>query len=161
MTNILSLPHNDNELGPKIYKIVYRSHLIDVPDMPQREREVADIMRISIDWNYKNGITGALLLSSDGYAQVLEGPSRAIKSLFGHISCDLRHHNIELLYNEYDTKRDFENWAMAVVAPPGEEDVELASTTYKRKIVLSEGAEDIRMMLRWLLIDEPLRGTAR
>ena len=143
-------------LGTKIYRLVYRSRVLEPLAPPYRERETADILRVSVGWNYSNGITGALLLSHTGYSQVLEGPPQAVKSLFGHIACDVRHQDVELLYNEYDSERDFANWAMAVVASPDEETIELASTAYKRDIVLSDGADDIRMMLRWLLIDEPL-----
>ena len=142
--------------GTQIYRVVYRSRIPGPFDMPHRDSEVADILSVSLGWNYSNGITGALLLSNSGYAQVLEGPPHAVKSLFGHIACDARHQNVELLYNEYDLERDFANWAMAVVHSPDEETIELASTAYKRNIVLSNGADDIRMMLRWLLIDEPL-----
>jgi hypothetical protein len=157
MTNILALSDRESQRGTRIYKLVYRSHPVDVPDLSKREREVADIMTVSLGWNYSNGITGALLLSPEGYAQVLEGPPHAVKSLFGHIACDPRHQALELLYHEYHSERDFGNWAMAVVGPPGQEDIELASTAYRRNIVLSNGAEDIMLMLRWLLIDEPLQ----
>ena len=143
--------------GVKIYRLVYRSEIVKPLDTVEREREVAAIMNVSLRWNYANGITGALLLSDSGYAQVLEGPSHAVKALFGHIACDARHQNLELLYKEYDLERDFPNWAMTVVGPPGREDIELASTAYNRNITLSDGADDIRMMLRWLLIDEPLQ----
>jgi hypothetical protein len=148
--------YQDNHIGNPIYRLVYRSQLTSDPAIAHSEAAVADIMSVSLRWNHANGITGALLLSATGYAQVLEGPSHAVKSLFGHIVCDHRHKNVELLYNEYDSERDFANWAMVVVGPPGREDIELASTAYKRNIVLSNGADDIRAMLRWLLIDEPI-----
>jgi hypothetical protein len=141
---------------PSIYKIVYRSYAMPTSDNA-REAEIAEVLAVSRSWNSANDITGALLLSGTGYAQVLEGPPHAVKSLFGHIACDRRHHGVELLYSDYHSERDFGNWSMAVVGPVESTDIELASTTYKRNIVLADGADDIRIMLRWLLIDEPLQ----
>jgi hypothetical protein len=45
---------------------------------------------------------------------------------------------------------------MTVVGAPERADIELASTAYQRNIVIDNGADDIMLMLRWLLIDEPL-----
>ena len=145
---------------PRLYKIVYRSYTTATSDAA-REVDVADILGMSKVWNSSHDITGALLLSRTGYAQVLEGPLHAVKSLYGHIACDSRHRGVELLYNDYDTERDFGNWSMGVAGPLEDGDIELASTAYKRNIVLGDRADDIRMMLRWLLIDGPLRGQNR
>lgn len=145
---------------PLIYKIVYRSYATATSDAA-READVAGILGVAQDRNALNGITGALLLSRTGYAQVIEGPPHAVKSLFGHIACDRRHRGVELLYNDYETERDFGNWSMAVVGAPEEGDIELASTGYERSTALSDHAEEIRRTLRWLLIDGPLRNAKR
>jgi hypothetical protein len=151
---------SDGESTPRLYKIVYRSYATASTDAA-READVAAILSTSKAWNSLHGITGALLLSKTGYAQVLEGPPHAVKSLFGHIVCDDRHRGVELLYNDYDPERDFGNWAMIVAGPPEDGDIELASTAYKRDIVLGDRADDLRMMLRWLLVDGPLRNQHR
>jgi hypothetical protein len=71
---------------PQIYKIVYRSYATGKPGKSHSERDIADILGVSKAWNFSQGITGALLLSRSGYAQVLEGPVHAVKSLFGQLS---------------------------------------------------------------------------
>ena len=147
----------DDPPNAGLFKLVYRSHVTNPSDISRRERDIAAILDASQTWNSANDITGALLLSPTGYAQVLEGPPHAVKSLFGHIVCDRRHQDVELLYCEPHTERDFGNWSMAVVGPPDETDIELASTAHQRDLVLEGGAEDIRLMLHWLLIDGPLR----
>ena len=141
---------------PSLYKIVYRSYGVQKSRPEQMEADLADILGVSQAWNFANGITGALLLTQTGYAQVLEGPRYAVKALFGHIACDHRHRAVELLYHENHSTRDFGNWAMAIVGAPQQSDIELASTAFQRDIVLDNGAEDILLMLRWLLIEEPL-----
>jgi len=94
-------------------------------------------------------------MTATGYAQVLEGAAYDVKSLFGHIACDRRHEGVELLYHDAHEERDFGNWAMAIVRAPHQEDIQLASTAFHRDIALSNGADDILMMLRWLLYGGP------
>ena len=50
---------------------------------------------------------------------------------------------------------------MAVVGPPEEGDIELASTGHAKATALSDHAEEIRRTLRRLLIDGPLRNARR
>ncbi|HTI01486.1 MAG TPA: BLUF domain-containing protein [Acidisoma sp.] len=138
----------------KIYKIVYRSRAVRSADDRQNQADVEDIIRVARAYNSARGITGALLLSPYGYAQVLEGPSHAIQSLFGRIMCDRRHENVELLYNDHHSNRDFGNWAMALVGVPGEADIELASTSLQHRIDTAAGADDVLAMLRKLVIPE-------
>jgi hypothetical protein len=136
--------------APSIYKIVYRSHMIRQTDA-RFHADIERILDVSREWNAANNITGALLLTGTGYAQVLEGSAHDVKSLFGHIACDSRHQGVELMYHESHEERDFGNWAMTIVRMPDQSDIELASTAYQRNISISNGAEDILMMLRWLL----------
>ncbi len=136
--------------GDTIYKVVYRSQIVRGLET-SFDTDIERILSVSREWNAANDITGALMLTATGYAQVLEGSAHAVKSLFGHIACDKRHQSIELMYSESHEERDFGNWAMTIVRAPSESDIELASTAYQRDIVISNGAEDILMMLRWLL----------
>jgi hypothetical protein len=138
-------------LDMPVFKIVYRSRALWHADHSENEADIARIITAARAYNSAHGITGALLISSYGYAQVLEGPAAAVKSLFGRISADPRHDKVELLYSQHHADRDFGNWAMAVVSPSGNSDTELACTSYRFDVEVPDNGDDIRMMLRQIL----------
>ena len=116
---------------------------------------IKQILEWSRAWNPKHGITGALMLDEDGFAQVLEGPSHAVKSLFGHIICDQRHKEVQVMEADFHPERDFANWAMAFVGKQGEPDVKLASTAQQSQMATGTGANGVISMLRWFLQEQP------
>lgn len=142
-----------------IFKVVYRSRAVWHADQSLNEADIEHIVTRSRCWNAAHGITGALLVSSYGYAQVLEGPSEEVRPLFQSISCDPRHRDVELLYDDYHCDRDFGNWAMALVGPPAKADIEIGSTPCRFDIEVPDDADTIREMLRWLLMSEPAART--
>lgn len=107
----------EQEAAPTLYRLIYCSEMT-IDGAPQ---EVADeirrILTWSREWNRRAGISGALLFDLRRFAQVLEGPPHAIKSLFGHIACDKRHKDVTLLDYVSVPMREFENWSMAYVEP--------------------------------------------
>ena len=115
---------------------------------------VKDILSWSRSWNPKHGITGALMLNNNNFSQVIEGPSHAVKALFGHIVCDRRHKHVELLQADWFKERDFGDWTMAFAGSPGEADIKLASTHKSRDEALGEGAGGVINLLRWLLDEQ-------
>ncbi len=62
--------------------------------------------------NPKHGVTGALICRHDIYLQLLEGPARAIDSLFEGILVDPRHLEVKLLSRTEVADRMFPDWAM-------------------------------------------------
>jgi hypothetical protein len=58
-------------------------------------------------------VTGALLVSPKGFAQVLEGSSGAVSETFERIQCDLRHDDLTVLSVEATPERQFDEWAVA------------------------------------------------
>ena len=75
------------------------------------------------------GITGALMLYDDWFAQVLEGPQAAVEALYAKIKVDKRHDSVRLNEAGPTTKRLFGKWAMAVVAEHHEPDLPMVATT--------------------------------
>lgn len=59
------------------------------------------------------GVTGALLFSTDCFAQVLEGPMQQVNAIFERIQMDARHCDVIVLLAEPDEQRRFPGWAMA------------------------------------------------
>jgi hypothetical protein len=138
-----------------IFKIIYRSQIVpgDVRDF---ESSIDSILQWSRSWNAKHAITGALMMNENTFSQVLEGPADAVKCLFGHIACDGRHRNVQLLQSGLFEKRDFGNWAMAYAGPATEADIMLASTSRLNEVSVSasEDADSVVALLRWLLRED-------
>ena len=108
------------------YRLIYRSHskLAD-----KDEAGLAEILRVARSNNASLGITGALMLYDDWFAQVLEGPQAAVENLYARIKKDSRHDAIRLNEAGPVAKRLFGKWAMAVVAEHHEPDMPLVATS--------------------------------
>jgi hypothetical protein len=108
------------------YRLIYRSHSkLAAKD----EAGLADILRVARTNNAALGVTGALMLYDDWFAQVLEGPQAVVEALYGKIKQDPRHDTIRLNEAGPAPKRLFGKWAMAVVAEHHEPDMPLVATT--------------------------------
>jgi hypothetical protein len=111
--------------GP-CYRLIYRSHsLLPASD----DAALAEILKVARAKNASLGITGALMLYDDWFAQVLEGPQVAVESLYARIKTDPRHDAARLTEAGPVPKRQFAKWAMAVVAEHHEPDMPMVATT--------------------------------
>jgi hypothetical protein len=110
-----------------VFRLIYRSH--SKIARAGFEAELGNILRVSRSNNGARGITGALLVYDDWFAQTLEGEESAVRSLFAKISADLRHASVELREEGMAPARVFSRWAMAMVAEHGNPDIPLAATT--------------------------------
>jgi hypothetical protein len=81
------------------------------------DRQVAHIVETARVANQQADITGALMLSSGVFIQVLEGPVGAVEATFERICCDLRHRAVRLLELAIAEDRVFADWAMVQVTP--------------------------------------------
>ena len=79
------------------------------------EQEVFRILEVSRRNNLRDGITGALLFSTDYFAQALEGPPAAVHRAFERIQCDARHSGTVVLSCGNVPAREFGEWSMAYV----------------------------------------------
>ncbi len=108
------------------YRLIYRSHsLLPAKD----EAGLADILKTARHKNAALGVTGALMLYDDWFAQVLEGPQAVIEALYAKIKADTRHDGIRLNQAGPAPKRLFGKWTMAVVAEHHEPDMPMVATT--------------------------------
>ena len=64
-------------------------------------------------------VTGAMMLTSKHFAQVLEGPPAAVEEIFERIQMDDRHTAVALLEVADVTARAFDAWSMAFIEDPG------------------------------------------
>ncbi|MBS0643071.1 MAG: BLUF domain-containing protein [Acetobacteraceae bacterium] len=81
--------------GP-LYRLVYCSRNGGTSS-ENLAREVEAILEPARRRNEGAGLTGALLASASGFAQVLEGPREAIDQAFQRISADPRHADVSVL----------------------------------------------------------------
>lgn len=77
--------------------------------------DIEDIHRTSMTNNAIRGITGILFYSQGHFVQFLEGESVAVSGLFNDILQDDRHNAIKLLFDREASKREFEDWDMALL----------------------------------------------
>ena len=110
------------------YRLIYRSHSL-LPDRGHNEAALAVILKQARTNNADLGITGALMLYDDWFAQVLEGPQTAVEALYAKIKADTRHDGVRLNEAGVAPKRLFGKWAMAVVAEHREPDLPMVATT--------------------------------
>ena len=108
------------------YRLIYRSHsLLAATD----EAGLAEILNTARHKNAELGITGALMLYDDWFAQVLEGPQAVVEALYARIKADARHDGVRLNEAGPTPKRLFGKWAMAVVAEHHEPGQPMVATT--------------------------------
>lgn len=67
--------------------------------------------------NAKLGLTGALLVSGDGIALILEGTAPSVLRLRNHVDANLLHGDIKLIAQSACVKRRFGAWPLAYVGP--------------------------------------------
>ena len=110
------------------YRLIYRSHSL-LPAGGKDEAALAVILKQARTTNADQGITGALMLYDDWFAQVLEGPQAAVEALYAKIKADTRHDGVRLNEAGVAPARLFGKWAMAVVAEHREPDMPMVATT--------------------------------
>lgn len=88
--------------------------------------DVADILRVSQSRNAGLGITGALVASSQHFAQVLEGRRAAIDELMTSITNDARHAHVRVIFYRDTAGRAFHDWTMAYAGEIGFVDRQIA-----------------------------------
>jgi hypothetical protein len=114
--------------GP-VFRLIYRSrNLIPVAE---RKFQLGEIFSVARSKNKQAGVTGALLISEDSFAQALEGPEPLVRQLYARICQDGRHGQVELLQTRDGQQRVFGRWAMAKVAADGEPDIPLLTNVDK------------------------------
>lgn len=109
-----------------VFRLIYRSKsLISAERLDQ---ELGSILRAARHKNADRGITGALLLYDDWFAQTLEGEEGEVRALYAVIEKDKRHGSVQLREESITTSRVFSRWAMALVGEHGSPDIPLVAT---------------------------------
>ena len=73
---------------------------------------LTDIYDISQKNNSESGISGCLLIGSNSYLQLLEGPDLAVENLYSKIKMDSRHKKVKKLFEQHIEEKSFSSWSM-------------------------------------------------
>lgn len=106
-------------MNEPLYRLVYISRNRIVGDSNTLQKEISQILRSARKNNSEVDITGALMFTSDYFAQVLEGSYDNVQKLFDRIEEDNRHSDMVMIDFSEVKERRFAEWAMAYV---GEEE---------------------------------------
>jgi hypothetical protein len=101
-------------LSGSLYRLIYRSRndiagAVPDTDMELEIRAILDTARRN---NATGNVTGALLLTATGFAQVLEGPRDVLERTYERICLDRRHTDATLLSFTPTERRCFPKWPM-------------------------------------------------
>jgi hypothetical protein len=76
------------------------------------QTELEELLRISVENNRRNNITGLLLYAEGNFIQMLEGAEEMVKQTYSKISHDPRHKGVTPIANGITDERFFPDWAM-------------------------------------------------
>ncbi len=92
-----------------MHSLVYRSVAIDSFELSEIYKMLSDARA----FNARHNITGCLLYHDHKFLQFLEGEEKEIQRLFQRIKKDSRHHDLEIICEERNSARLFDEWSMA------------------------------------------------
>ena len=91
----------------RLKQVIYVSEKTDTSS-----NSLTDIYDISQKNNSESGISGCLLIGSNSYLQLLEGPDSAVENLYSKIKMDSRHKKVKKLYEQHIEEKLFSSWSM-------------------------------------------------
>ncbi len=105
-------------MAAMLYRLIYCSRNVIAQVVPEAsdpsvlEREIRSILTAARRNNQVEHITGALLFTASGFAQVLEGPREVVERRFERIGADPRHADVTVLTFTPTERRSFPDWSM-------------------------------------------------
>ena len=91
----------------RLKQVIYVSEKTDTSS-----DSLTDIYDISQKNNSESGISGCLLIGSNSYLQLLEGPDSAVENLYSKIKMDRRHKKVKKLFEQHIEEKLFSSWSM-------------------------------------------------
>lgn len=87
---------------------VSRSRIVAV----HRTTTLDDIQAVSVAHNSQHDITGLLIAGPEHFAQLLEGPRRAVDTVMARIAVDPRHYDVRIVRHVEVNERKCSFWRM-------------------------------------------------
>jgi hypothetical protein len=143
-------------MSSSLYRMIYCSRNVIAKVVPAAatpeglEQEIRSILAASRHRNMIDNLTGALLFTASGFAQVLEGPRDVVERTFERISFDPRHAEVTALSFTPTDHRSFPDWSMgfcskAAAGMPDPLAHLLSDTTFAGPRVIT-GSDVLRML---------------
>ena len=82
---------------------------------PMSPADVQAIVEAAQRHNATFGVTGMLLAFGEVFMQVIEGPTEAVRALFGRIVADPRHRDVILIRSQRVDRAIFAGWSMRLL----------------------------------------------
>jgi hypothetical protein len=115
------------------------------------DREIADLVAVSIAQNGRHAVTGALLYSTgQRFAQALEGDAAAVGMIMAKIRRDPRHTNILMLHDGPAPRRRFPDWSLAYNGDAPAIDVAIRAADYEAGLMTNRALEDLLVLMERL-----------
>ncbi|CAM4148298.1 BLUF domain-containing protein [Zobellia nedashkovskayae] len=108
-----------------LYDISYRSLAED----SLTGKDVDEIINIARLFNPQFNITGSIVFHRNIFFQIIEGPKKEVLTLFNNICNDRRHKDVQVMWQGFKMKREFDDWVMATISDEGELKVEIQGNT--------------------------------
>ncbi len=121
----------------RLWKLSYTSIAVAAHDAALRQAH--EICARSGDRNARIDVSSVLTVHRGRFAQVLEGPEEAVRSVLRRIMGDPRHHSLTVLADGPLLARRYGNWAMAYRDPK-------AFITDQLDDILQQTADVVRAM---------------
>ena len=138
-----------------LFRLVYASKNLLQGTDAEVSAAVRQILEASQRNNTKVGVTGALMFNAGAFAQVLEGPRRAVEATFERIQCDPRHGDVTVLQCGPVDSRGFANWSMAFVGQSAAGQTRFSRLADESGFDLSRlNGDGVFAMLRDLMVEE-------
>src|ERR1700722_6191832 len=102
----------------KLCRIVYCSRSRLTGSRAALEPQIREIVETARTDNHAAGLTGALTLHANCFAQVLEGAIGNLAPIFARIRGDKRHGDLKILAQTEPAHRLFPHWSMTFVDTP-------------------------------------------
>lgn len=138
-----------------LYRLVYASKNLIAGTEAEVAAAVTQILSTSQRNNAKVGVTGALMFNAGAFAQVLEGPRRAVEETFERIQRDLGHSDVTVLECGPAEARGFANWSMAFAGKSAQGQARFSSLAAESGFNIARLSGDkVFAMLHELVVDE-------
>jgi len=134
-----------------LYRLIYRSRNNIVAARPGADigQEIHAILEASRRRNAANQVTGALLFTGSGFAQVLEGPRDVVEETFERIGLDPRHADVVVLSFTPTEQRSFPQWSMAFCGQVGDPAMgAVDSGSSQHGVIAGNGSDVLRLLER-------------
>ena len=129
-------------------RVIFCGAIPDAAGWQSASQSVRDAMEYACDSATGSCFTGVMVIDGRGFAQVLEGPSGAIRDVYSHVSLGRWHDGVVLLEAETVAEREFSAWSIAcfgLVEPYGRQKASSGALAVNR--LASERGRTILAML--------------